>query len=134
MSVLEQGITFENEYLVKGFLYKTIRNKCLNHLRHEQIRCRYAEKQTESYQRSFQEKKSDEFLIDNIIREESSQIIIQAIELLPEMGRQVLNMAIEGVSNQEIADVLGISVNTVRTHKSRAYKTLRIALSSLRLL
>lgn len=46
------------------------------------------------------------------------------------MGRQVLNMSVEGLSNQEIADVLGISINTVRTHKSRAYKVLRIVLSN----
>ena len=68
--------------------------------------------------------------IDAIVREESSLIISQAIENLPAMGQQVLNMAIEGLSNQEIADILGISINTVRTHKSRAYKALRIVLSN----
>ena len=40
VALLEQGCTFDNEYLAKGFLYKTLRNKCLNHLRHEQIRSR----------------------------------------------------------------------------------------------
>lgn len=43
VALLEQGCTFDNEYMAKGFLYKTLRNKCLNHLRHEQIRSRYAE-------------------------------------------------------------------------------------------
>ena len=37
VALLEQGCTFDNEYLAKGFLYKTLRNKCLNHLRHERI-------------------------------------------------------------------------------------------------
>ena len=74
--------------------------------------------------------KTEEFFIDAIVREESSLIISQAIENLPAMGQQVLNMAIEGLSNQEIADILGISINTVRTHKSRAYKALRIVLSN----
>ena len=40
VALLEQGCTFDNEYMAKGFLYKTLRNKCLNHLRHEQIRSR----------------------------------------------------------------------------------------------
>ena len=119
VALLEQGCTFDNEYLAKGFLYKTLRNKCLNHLRHEQIRSRYAEMQAAHYKRERSEKKSEEFFIDAIMREESSLIISQAIEGLPEMGRQVLN-----------ADVLGISINTVRTHKSRAYKVLRIVLSN----
>ena len=130
VALLEQGCTFDNEYLAKGFLYKTLRNKCLNHLRHEQIRSRYAEMQAAHYKRERSEKKSEEFFIDAIMREESSLIISQAIEGLPEMGRQVLNMSVEGLSNQEIADVLGISINTVRTHKSRAYKVLRIVLSN----
>ena len=86
--------------------------------------------QAAHYKRERSEKKSEEFFIDAIIREESSLIISQAIEGLPEMGRQVLNMSVEGLSNQEIADVLGISINTVRTHKSRAYKVLRIVLSN----
>ena len=86
--------------------------------------------QAAHYKQERNEKKSEEFFIDAIMREESSLIISQAIEGLPDMGRQVLNMAVEGLSNQEIADVLGISVNTVRTHKSRAYKVLRIVLSN----
>lgn len=46
------------------------------------------------------------------------------------MGRRVLSLAVDGFSNQEVADVLGISVNTVRTHKARAYKILRMILSN----
>ena len=86
----------------KGFLYNTLRNKCLNHLRHEQIRSRYAEMQAAHDKRERSEKKSEEFFIDAIMREESSLIISQAIEGLPEMGRQVLNMSVEGLSNQEV--------------------------------
>ena len=106
VALLEQGCTFDNEYMAKGFLYKTLRNKCLNHLRHEQIRNRYAEMQAAHYKHERNEKKSEEFFIDAIMREESSLIISQAIEGLPEMGRQVLNMSIEGLTNQEIADAL----------------------------
>lgn len=130
VSLLEQGYTFENEYLAKGFLYKTLRNKCLNHLRHEQIRIRYAEEQIAHYKREHDIKKSESFFIDAIVREESSLIVSQAIEKLPHMGQQIINLAIDGLSNQEIADILGISINTVRTHKSRAYKALRIVLSN----
>ncbi len=126
VTLLEQGYTFENEFLAKGFLYKTIRNKCLNHLRHEQIRNRYTEMQLTRYR----QKESEEFFIDAIMQEESSVIVSQAIEALPAMGQRVLNMSIEGLSNQEVADTLGISVNTVRTHKARAYKILRMILSN----
>ena len=64
------------------------------------------------------------------MREESSLIISRAIEGLPEMGRQVLNMSVEGLSTREIADVLGISINTVRHTQIPRYKVLRIVLSN----
>ena len=41
---------------------------------------------------------------------------------------------LEGYSNGEIAEKLGISVNTVRTHKARAYQYLRGRLNELRIL
>lgn len=130
VALLEQGCTFDNEYMAKGFLYKTLRNKCLNHLRHEQIRSRYAEMQAAHYKHERSEKKSEEFFIDAIMREESSLIISQAIEGLPEMGRQVLNMSIEGLTNQEIADVLGSrSTPCARTNPAPT-KFWRIVLSN----
>ena len=43
-------------------------------------------------------------------------------------------LALEGFSNDEIAEKLGISVNTVRTHKARAYQYLRGRLNELRIL
>lgn len=58
VALLEQGCTFDNEYMAKGFLYKTLRNKCLNHLRHEQIRNRYAEMQAAHYKHERNEKKA----------------------------------------------------------------------------
>ena len=131
VAYLEQGRPFAGEYKTKAFLYKTVRNKCLNHLRHEQIHNRYAEVQS---RRSQEEMHSEEFFIGSIVREEASLVIAQAIEALPAAEQRVLNMAVEGLSNQEVAERLGISINTVRTHKSRAYKALRVVLANLKLL
>ena len=131
VAYLEQGRPFAGEYKTKAFLYKTVRNKCLNHLRHEQIHHRYAESQS---RRSQEEMYSEEFFIGSIVREEASLVIAQAIEALPEAEQRVLNMAVEGFSNQEVAEYLGVSINTVRTHKSRAYKALRVVLANLKLL
>lgn len=43
-------------------------------------------------------------------------------------------LALDGCSNDEIAEKLGISVNTVRTHKARTYQYLRERLGELRIL
>ena len=47
------------------------------------------------------------------------------IEQLPPEQKKVILMSIEGYSWDEIAEKLGISVNTVKTHKSRGFKSLR---------
>ncbi len=49
-----------------------------------------------------------------------------AINKLPEKRRQILKMAAyEGKSYPEIAEELGISINTVKTQMSRSYKFLK---------
>lgn len=129
ISYLELDAEHFDENEAKKFLYKAIRNRCLNHLRHEGVMSRYSLNQQEEYDRT---KASDEFFIDSIMQEESSRIVINAIDKLPEMGRQVIELSVEGLSNDEIAERLRISVNTVRTHKARTYKMLRITLANLK--
>ena len=47
------------------------------------------------------------------------------IEDLPEERKKILLMSIQGHSGNEIADLLGISINTVKTQKNRGFKYLR---------
>jgi len=47
------------------------------------------------------------------------------------MSKKVLLLALQDKSNEEIAADLGITINTVKTHKSRAYKVLRGKLAGL---
>ena len=65
--------------------------------------------------------------------EEEEDVFYQAIEedvirklrmviaLLPEQRQTILRLSIDGLSIQEIASQLGISANTVKTQKKRAY-------------
>ena len=50
------------------------------------------------------------------------------------MGKKVLLLALRENSNEEIAEILNIAINTVKTHKARAYKVLRKNLTDLFLL
>jgi RNA polymerase sigma-70 factor (ECF subfamily) len=55
-----------------------------------------------------------------------------AIESLPEGCRTVLKMAyFEKLRNEEIAGILDVSVNTVKTQKMRGIKLLRLRLDPL---
>lgn len=62
-----------------------------------------------------------------ITRDEHARLR-QAVHALPPPGREVVTLALEGLSNQEIAEVLGITGGNVAVRLHRARKTLRRAL------
>ena len=66
------------------------------------------------------------YVLNAIVSSEISSRIYQAIETLPGQCREVTRMAyVHGLKNQEIADNLQISINSVRAHKQRAIQLLR---------
>lgn len=104
---------------VKNYLYTTVKNRCLDIIRREHVRDRCAERL------QLEMKESEEFFEGEVLREEVYRMLDDAIQLLPERSREILLLKLEGLKNQEIADRLGVSVNTVNTLKANAYKTLR---------
>lgn len=51
--------------------------------------------------------------------------LLAAVRLLPEPQRQVITMSLEGMSAQEIAEVLGVTTNTIAIRLTRARQALR---------
>lgn len=104
---------------IKGFLYTTARNLALNQIKHQDVVAAYA-------QREGQE--ADLFFRDNLIEEETYRLVHQAIDQLSPQTKHIILLTLQGLSNQEIADKLGISVNSVRKLKYNAYRKLKILL------
>lgn len=102
---------------VKSFLYTAVRNKSLNELEHSKIVNEYAQKLVE--------KSTDSFYQEHVIEEEVYHTLTRAIDQLPNQMRAIMNLALEGMPNKEIAETLGVSVETVRTLKKIAYRKLR---------
>lgn len=113
---------FNNESAAKTFLYVTVRNACLNVIRHEGVERKYLNLQDK-------DKVEEEWGLEQIIRAELFGEINKAIEELPEGCRTVLKLAyFEGLKNDEVAKQLGVSINTVKTQKARALQILRLKL------
>lgn len=113
---------FDNELSAKNFLYLTVKNACLNIIRHQQVEKRFVESQDAS-------ELEEEKISQNIIRAELAGEIHSAIAALPKGCGQVLTLAyFEGLKNEEIASQLGVSINTVKTQKARALQLLRLKL------
>lgn len=123
----EQHENFPSIVTVKAFFYRSIANRCLNFLKHEDVKSRYAESQ-------LQEMQSEEFIHENIIREEISFIVRKKIKQLTPREQEIIILSLQNKSNQEIADLLSLSVPTVKTHKMHAYARLRAELEELRFL
>lgn len=121
----EQRDNYDSLPAIKAFFYRSIANRCLNYLKHEDVKSRYAENRME-------EMENEEFIQENIIREEVSFIVRRKIKELSPREREVILLALQNKSNQEIADRLAISLPTVKTHKMHAYARLRMELAELR--
>lgn len=123
----QQRNDFESVIAAKAFCYRAISNHCLNFLKHEDIKNRYAENQMLKMQ-------SEEFIQANIIRQEVACLVRRKINTLSAREREIVLMALRDMSNKEIAEKLSISVATVKTHKMHAYAQLRAQLDELRFL
>lgn len=109
--------TFREEAHVKAFLYATVRNKAINYLRDRQVEAKNRE--------NLSRLRDDAEFRNMAIEEEMYDFLCHKIETLPPMQRDVLWMHVDGFSNEEIAEKLNISVNTVLTHKQRAKSVLK---------
>ena len=113
---------YSSELAIKNFLYLSLRNACLNHIRHDSIEKKYAETLADN---ALEEEKGLSYLI----KAEALSAIHNAIESLPVGCKTVLQLAyFEGLKNEQIANEMGVSINTVKTQKQRALKLLRLKL------
>jgi len=107
---------------IKNYLFSSIRNRCLNHIKHSKIKLEY---QTETI-RSMENNASGNFDYPEI---DLMEKISSSIEALPKRRREIFKMSREeGLKYQEIADHLEISVKTVEVHMGLALKSLRESL------
>lgn len=102
---------------VKAYLYTSVRNKALNVLEHRKV--------VSEYERKVLDKAQESFFHDKVIAEESYRILVNAIDKLPQQMRNIMQLALEGKTNPEIADALNVSGETVHSQKKTAYRKLR---------
>lgn len=119
----EREFVLSDQIAIKNYLYSTVRNASLNAIRHSKV--------VDAYVRQQGTDEPEELsVMDAIISSEVIAEIHIAIAALPESYRQISVMSyLEGKKNQEIADELGLSINTVKKQKYRALELLRLRLS-----
>lgn len=122
--LMEKKPSFESELHLKNFLYRTVKNNCLNHLRQQFSREHYLE---------YLRRQGEEGEFDcRMTESEIFGALKKAVELLPQECRKVFQLCyFEGMDNDTAAKTLNISIETVKAQKKRGKKILRQKLQGL---
>ena len=117
----EKAYRFPDMMSFKSYLYSCLKNKTLNYIRDHKV------------ERNMEELKDvfvDDILVDHLIIEhELKARILEEINKLSDVKRDIMLLRMEGYSYDEISEELSLSINTVKTHKKQAYKDLKLHLS-----
>ena len=122
IKIWERRFQLREETSIKSFLFTIARHAALNYFRHNKIVLKFQVEQR--IRVSEEDSKYQKFE-----RNEVQQVLINAITKLPEKSRLPFMMSrFEGLTYNEIANRLSISVKTVESHMGRALKLLRESL------
>lgn len=112
--------TIEIHTSLKAYLFRAVQNKCINQLKHIDIREKYKEYNQE--QISHNEQQVD----DAVSANELAIKINEAINELPTERKRIFILSRkQGLKNREIAETLDISIKTVENQMGKALKFLR---------
>ena len=113
--------TIQQRYEMAPYIYTMARNQIYNFLKHQSVELNYQEKLSQENSPSY------EFdMYDKLYAKELQLLIKLTLDNMPEQRRKVFSMSRQrGMSNQEIADNLQLSVRTVERHIYLALQELK---------
>ncbi len=123
---------FRNESQLSTWIYRIAANTAIDRLRSASYRANANAMDIESGPHADYQADSVGDLLDrSLIRKEMNKCIDDLINKLPEDYRKVIALGeIGGFQNREVADMLGVSVDTVKIRLHRARKQLKEAMES----
>lgn len=118
--VWRSDVVFQSSKELLGYLYKSLYNRSMDFIRKKKVR----ERVLAGMEPEPTDDCHDDFLMMTV-REEIIRQLYLYIDDLPPDRRKIVQLSISGFSGKEIAEKLGISINTVKVQKSRSIKYLR---------
>lgn len=120
IGIWEKKEKLQIESSVKAYLYRSVRNACLNEIKRLQVRKAHAADVLQGP--TGYAEASDR----PALKQELEDRIQHAIRLLPEQCRLIFQMSrYEELKYQEIADQLGVSIKTVENQIGKALRIMR---------
>lgn len=106
---------------LESFLYTSVKNACLNYLRNLNTHnCK-----EETVKAFYMDLNSDSLYEHTILEKDTFKKVHDYIQELPAKSKKVMDLHLEGLTNDEIKDYLGVSMSTVKTLKRISYSKIR---------
>lgn len=120
ITIWEKRKSLDIQTSLKSYLYRMVRNACLNVIKHEKIKQQHVAHELAVTEATY------ESVAQKVYATELELKISEAMKTLPEQCRLVFQLSrFEELKYQEIADQLQISVKTVENHMGKALKIMR---------
>lgn len=121
LKIWEQREALQIHTSLKAYLYRSLHNDCMNHIRHLKVKRNYEDTVNKegSGQKQYQP-------INRLEVKEIQQKLRTGLSKLPEACRTVFQLSrFEHLTYREIASQLGLSIKTVENQMGKAFKILR---------
>ena len=120
LKVWEGKKEFESFDELKGYLYAAIRNRRRNYAEHVAV--------VRQHEEAVDMEPADELIFSTMVESETLAILYHHINQLPRECARVVRLSLSGHKNQEIAEMLSISIHTVYSQRQKALNLLRLSL------
>lgn len=109
---------------IEAYLFRSVRNSCLNYLKHLKIR------EEHRLATNHELRKKEQEIHDSVVALELQERIENVIDQLPPERKKIFKMSrYEELKYKEIAEKLNLSVKTVEAQMGKALKYLRLHLA-----
>lgn len=128
LDLYQKQALFNGQINQVAYLFTSVKNKCIDYLRHKLLEQEAVQKMQEEFDLSFQMKFESLESFDTAWGSEQKleEVIQYALNSLPERCREIfIKSRLEGKKQKEIAEELCISVKTVESQMTIAYKKLK---------
>lgn len=121
LKLCTQKKEFDTIVILKGYLYASVKNGCLNILKRQKLKERYFEESM----------REEEFCYCRILETETYELLKEAIAELQDRTRSVFDLTLQGYDNTQISEKLEITLDAVKAYKKRGKKLLKEKLQRL---
>jgi len=120
----KQQLEFPNEAALKAYLYTTVRNRCLNVIKHNKVKSDFQISQNI-------DPVEDSLFQKQVLEEEITRQLYKIINTLKGRKREIILLSLKGMKGPEIATKLKIEAQTVRAIRTQAYKIIKEKINAL---